>query len=218
MSNSALSIILPVYNAEGRLRTRIVQWTEILAELTPRFEIVIIDDGSIDDTLSVARELSCCFPQVQFAHHSMRHGKMVAVQTGLQRTNGEIVMICEDLDRLSPQQVRQLWELRNDPQLVMVHPASSCERQLLQFDSSSTTVQKSATSQTNVTSMGGMGGIRMLRRTALLRLENSNNRPLPMQVERLIRADPSTAAKTGQHLPHLLVRFKEHLDFKLESP
>ena len=58
MLKPSLSLILPVYNAEGRLRLWINQWLEILAELTPSFEVFIVDDGSIDDTLSVARELS----------------------------------------------------------------------------------------------------------------------------------------------------------------
>ena len=205
MLKPSLSLILPVYNAEGRLRLWINQWLEILAELTPSFEVFIVDDGSIDDTLSVARELSRCYPQVRFAHHAMRHGQMVAVQTGLQRTDGEIVLIHEDLDRLSPQQVHQLWQLRHDPRLVMVHPATTRERQLLRIDSSST-MQRSATNRAD---SSPRGAIRMLRRTAISRLENIENQPLPMQVERLMRADLSSTDEPSGHLPHLLVRFEE---------
>jgi len=205
VSKTSVSVILPVYNAEGRLRSRINQWLEILGELATNFEILIVDDGSIDDTLSTARELARYYPQVRFAHHAMRHGQMVAVQTGLNRTDGEIVMVHEDLDRLSSLQVQQLWQLRNDPRLVMVHPATTWERQMLRFDPSAGPLGTSSQPD----DLSRMGGIRMLRRAAIQRLENSHDRSLPMKVEQLMRADPSSSSRSTGNIPHLLVRFEE---------
>jgi hypothetical protein len=52
--NKSLTIVLPVHNAESRLRNNVHELLEIASELTAKFGVPIIDDGSTDATLEVA--------------------------------------------------------------------------------------------------------------------------------------------------------------------
>ena len=59
-----LTIVLPVYNGESRLAELRHQMLELASDLTSHFSIMIVDDGSTDDTSAVAKELSTQYPQV----------------------------------------------------------------------------------------------------------------------------------------------------------
>ena len=119
---STLTIILPVYNAQQELRPYIQQLLDILPDLTDRFELVIVDDGSTDQTEEVACELSQPFPQVQVARHPHPRGVAASVFTGLAQTTGQFILLQNIEEPLRPRVLRQFWELRNDEELVIAHP------------------------------------------------------------------------------------------------
>ena len=58
MLNKSLTIVLPVHNAESRLRKNVSELLELASELTAKFGVLIIDDGSTDATFEVAEELA----------------------------------------------------------------------------------------------------------------------------------------------------------------
>jgi glycosyltransferase involved in cell wall biosynthesis len=49
----SLSFVLPVYNAEATLAREVRHLLDLLAELSVNFELLLIDDGSVDDTRCV---------------------------------------------------------------------------------------------------------------------------------------------------------------------
>ena len=62
MFNKSLTVVLPVYNGETRLRKSVNEILELASELTSKFGVLIIDDGSNDATYEVAEELAAHFP------------------------------------------------------------------------------------------------------------------------------------------------------------
>ena len=54
MLNKSLTVVLPVYNGETRLRKSVHEILELASELTSKFGVLIIDDGSNDATYEVA--------------------------------------------------------------------------------------------------------------------------------------------------------------------
>jgi glycosyltransferase involved in cell wall biosynthesis len=76
---ASLSVLLPVHNAQSTVGDAIGRLLEILPELTNRFEIIVIDDGSSDATCEVADDWARHYPQVSFFRQAALCGWQAAV-------------------------------------------------------------------------------------------------------------------------------------------
>ena len=164
--SDSLSIIVPVRNAEAALSAQIGKLLDVLPDLTNRFEIVVVDDGSTDQTIDLVRDLATRFPQIRLIRHRECRGIEAAVRTGLQWAQGRTVFVQEDAAALSVAELRQLWTLRHDDEVVMAHSVSRpgiFDPQLLDRLS-----QWGRTLQSAAQSAGG--GVHMIRRAAVERL------------------------------------------------
>jgi dolichol-phosphate mannosyltransferase len=86
----ALSVVVPVKNETENLRPLI---SEIAGSLRgiEKFEIVYVDDGSDDDTLSVLQTLMTEFPELKVCRHKVSCGQSAAVASGVKRASGTII-------------------------------------------------------------------------------------------------------------------------------
>ena len=110
---NALSVLLPVYNAQGNLAADVTEVLEVLSDLPRKFLLWVLDDGSTDDTADVARELAARYPQVRVLRHPVRLGLGEAIQTGLDHTRGEVILVSDEDYCLDPDDLRTLWQLRD---------------------------------------------------------------------------------------------------------
>ena len=85
---------------------------EVLPELASRFELLIVDDGSTDETPDVADQLTRQFPQVELVRQSGRDGTNTVLRTGLERARGNIVFVHDKAGPLGRQDLRRIWALR----------------------------------------------------------------------------------------------------------
>ena len=92
VSQIRLSVVVPVYN-EGQTLPAVI---EKLIRIGV-FEIIIVDDGSSDNTNDVAHELALKHAQIQVLRHEKNQGKTAALKNGFARTTGDIVII-QDAD------------------------------------------------------------------------------------------------------------------------
>lgn len=115
----SLSVLLPVRNNQDTLATTVVEILEVLPELTSRFELVIIDDGSTDATVEIADELSTRFPQVILATHGMPKGAADSLRTGLEKSCGEIIFIRDENCGLAVDEIHKLWKAAEEHPLVL---------------------------------------------------------------------------------------------------
>jgi glycosyltransferase involved in cell wall biosynthesis len=111
--NDSLSIILPVRDCQATLSEQVHHLLEVVPDLTSRFEIILVDDASIDHTPEVARELVRQYPQLRLICHSQSRGREAAVHTGLATAASETVFVAEALSPMSPTDMRRLWSLRH---------------------------------------------------------------------------------------------------------
>jgi hypothetical protein len=91
--NSSLGIVLPVCNAEARLRRQVHNLLEVLPDVASRFEVMIVDDGSSDSTNDVAHELATEYPQVRVLRHAERQGTQAALQTAMPHLASDVVYV-----------------------------------------------------------------------------------------------------------------------------
>jgi glycosyltransferase involved in cell wall biosynthesis len=107
--NKSLTIVLPVHNAESRLRKNVRELLELASELTAKFGVLIIDDGSTDSTLEVAEELASYFPQVSVRRHRQCLGLGASIEYAQRRVRSDAIIVHDGVTPINSQQVRRLW-------------------------------------------------------------------------------------------------------------
>ncbi|HUY90980.1 MAG TPA: glycosyltransferase family 2 protein [Pirellulales bacterium] len=120
---SSLSVFFPVFNGQAVIASQIADLLEVLPELTPSFELVVIDDGSTDATCEVVHELSAPFPQVHWVVHPARWGQAAAVRTGLSHSLGEVALMRSERCELSPSCLPKMWGTLGSCDAVLGWPA-----------------------------------------------------------------------------------------------
>jgi len=89
-----VSIVLPVYNEAALLHAHVSDICEYLISREDRFrwELLIVNDGSKDDSASIANQLADEYPQVRAIHHPTNFGVGQALRFGFSNTTGDYVM------------------------------------------------------------------------------------------------------------------------------
>jgi dolichyl-phosphate beta-glucosyltransferase len=96
-----LSVVIPAYNERERLKRFVPGIVEYLGSKNRPFEIVVVNDGSKDDTAQVARELSKTFPILRLVDLQPNRGKGGAVKAGMLDARGQYVVFT-DADQSTP--------------------------------------------------------------------------------------------------------------------
>jgi glycosyltransferase involved in cell wall biosynthesis len=78
-----LSVFFPAYNEEANVRATAEGILRILPSVADRYELLIVDDGSVDDTGPIADALADANPLVRVIHHPTNRGYGGAIRTGL---------------------------------------------------------------------------------------------------------------------------------------
>lgn len=94
MSSPFLSIVIPAYNEEHRLPKTLEQVFAFLETQTYRAEVFVVENGSQDRTLDIARAFSEKYPQLCVLREEAR-GKGLAVKRGMLAASGEYRFMCD---------------------------------------------------------------------------------------------------------------------------
>lgn len=94
MNTPFLSIVIPAHNEESRLPRTLEQIFEFLSRQSYTAEVVVVENGSSDRTLELAREFSRKHQNLIVLHEE-RRGKGNAVQRGILEAHGEYRFICD---------------------------------------------------------------------------------------------------------------------------
>jgi glycosyltransferase involved in cell wall biosynthesis len=107
-----LSLVIPVYNGSRTIGPLVEQTVKIFGSTS--FEIVLVNDGSEDDSEMVCAEMAKKFPQsVTFVHLSRNFGEHSAVLAGFTQARGRYVAVLDDDGQNPPEEVvRMLDELK----------------------------------------------------------------------------------------------------------
>lgn len=90
------SIIVPVYQSRESLETLVKRVSAVMDGAGLRFELVLVDDGSQDDSFSEIKRLSSIHTFIKGVRLSRNFGHQAAVTVGLQKCAGEIIAIIDD--------------------------------------------------------------------------------------------------------------------------
>jgi glycosyltransferase involved in cell wall biosynthesis len=106
---NSLSVLLPVKNAQATLAATVQEILDAAADLSEKFELLIIDDGSSDATSEIATELTRNYPQVRMMRQGRSIGRQEAIRSGLKQTRGEVVLLHEERGGSPMEEIVWLW-------------------------------------------------------------------------------------------------------------
>jgi glycosyltransferase involved in cell wall biosynthesis len=99
MSQIELSFVVPAYNEEESIETALGTLDEVVKDRRLPYEIVVVDDGSRDKTLSRAIKYASRNGHVKVLSYTQNEGKGYAVRTGFMQTKGDVVVFADsDMD------------------------------------------------------------------------------------------------------------------------
>lgn len=95
LKTPSVSCVLPAFNEADNLGPVVLEILQALRGLFSAVEVIIVDDGSRDSTLQVARGLSQRHSEVVVLELSRNFGKESALTAGLQATRGDVVLLMD---------------------------------------------------------------------------------------------------------------------------
>ncbi len=94
-ASPSISCVVPAFNEARNLTTVVPQMLAALAATGGRLELIVVDDGSRDDTTQVMQTLCAAHPELVYLTLSRNFGKEVALTAGLDATLGEVVVLMD---------------------------------------------------------------------------------------------------------------------------
>lgn len=122
-----ISVIIPVFNEESKISSVLAHIKNMLSETLLDYELIVINDGSTDNTEQVISEEEKLDKRVKVLSYKENRGKGHAVKMGVLNSKGDVVSILDgDLD-ISPSQIKNYIKELEGCDLVIAsksHPLS----------------------------------------------------------------------------------------------
>jgi glycosyltransferase involved in cell wall biosynthesis len=119
-----VSVVVPCYRSAGTLPRLVEDLMHVLPDVTTAFEIVLVVDGSPDDTWQVASQLANKHPQTRAMQLARNYGQHNALIAGVRNARYEVIVTMDDdLQHPADQIPALLAALTDDVDLVYGVPA-----------------------------------------------------------------------------------------------
>ena len=104
-----LSVIIPAYNEEKRLAKTLREIAKYLRIQSYIWEIIVVNDGSKDNTAQVVREMSSEIENLRLIDNKENHGKGYVVRQGMLESKGKYRVFTDADNSTSIDQVEKMW-------------------------------------------------------------------------------------------------------------
>jgi glycosyltransferase involved in cell wall biosynthesis len=121
IANEALSVVLLADNDAAHLEKVVADWVTYLNGLDRVYEILMVDDGSTDDTPNLTTALTARFQRVTLLRHPARQGEGAALRMGLTAAHYPLVCYVRCDPRYQPADLRKMLT-----QIDKVHLIGAC--------------------------------------------------------------------------------------------
>jgi len=116
-----LSIVIPMFNEAENVQATLKRVEEALASFTGTYEIIAVNDGSLDNTLEILNKLAEQNEKIKIASYEENIGRGMALRRGFQESEGEIVVSIDADLSYNPNYIMDLIQaLRKDASIDIV--------------------------------------------------------------------------------------------------
>ena len=120
-SRIELSVVMPVYNEADCLPHLIPELSGVLRELDCRYEIVVVDDGSSDDSVQVLTRLQKEEPRLRIIEFRRNFGQTAAFGAGFDYARGDVIVTMDADGQNDPADIPRLLEVLEEGEYDLVN-------------------------------------------------------------------------------------------------
>ncbi len=113
-----ISVVVPVYNEEENLPILIPQITEVLRSLGKVYEIIFVDDGSVDQSRLVLKKMVKEYPEMRVIGFRKNCGETAAGAAGISEARGEIIITMDADLQNDPKDIPKMIEYLKEYDMV----------------------------------------------------------------------------------------------------
>ena len=118
-SFATISAILPAHNEAENIVHAVEALAGILTDLVPDWEIVVVDDGSQDETADLVRKLSRNSTHIKLATHPKNRGYGAALKTGIELAHHQLLFVMDADLQFDPAELKTFLPLAQKHDIVL---------------------------------------------------------------------------------------------------
>jgi glycosyltransferase involved in cell wall biosynthesis len=113
-----LSLVIPCYNEQENVPTLLERVGASLAQVSRPFEVILVDDGSTDDTPRLLREGMATYPWLRVVRMARNGGQSAAFEAGFEAARGQVIATIDADLQNDPEEIPRLLPLLDNYDMV----------------------------------------------------------------------------------------------------
>jgi glycosyltransferase involved in cell wall biosynthesis len=114
----SISVFFPCFNEQASVEALTRKSVSVVQKLTDDFEVIIVNDGSSDDTAVIADRLAGEIPQVRAVHHPRNQGYGFALRSGFKAATKELVFYTDGDSQFNIEELADILPLIDQCDIV----------------------------------------------------------------------------------------------------
>ena len=116
---TSLSIFMPAFNEEGNIATTILDASQAARRIARDYEIIIVNDGSVDKTAQIVKEMAKVDPRLRLVSHNKNKGYGGAVKSGLKHCTKDWIFFTDSDGQFRYDEIEKFVEVSPTADLIM---------------------------------------------------------------------------------------------------
>jgi glycosyltransferase involved in cell wall biosynthesis len=112
----SVTIVLPLYNAERFVHRAVRDLLDVTQATTARFRVILVDNGSTDDTYEAIYALSRCYPQITTLWQPVRSGLGSVIELIRARVTNNRILLHDGVSPICTMRLSQMLTHKSGPQ------------------------------------------------------------------------------------------------------
>lgn len=115
-----ISVFFPTYNEEGNIKSTVIKAVDVLKKNFKKWEIIVVNDGSIDNTQKIVEKLISNEPRIRLITHPKNLGYGASLQTGFYNSKFDWIVFTDSDGQFDFKEISKFIETQKNTNADMV--------------------------------------------------------------------------------------------------